>query len=368
MSFSKSKSSQSDSFSPSLGGGRGEASFVRWGIIGCGNVTELKSGPAFNKVEHSRIVAVMRRNAALAEDYAKRHGVPKWYSDAGQLINDPEVNAVYVATPPDTHASYAIQAMRAGKPVYVEKPMARTYQECKEMIRVSEETGMTLFVAYYRRTLPAFLKVKQLIDEGIIGKPLTVNVRLHKSVPGRDEKPETQTWHVNPEIAGAGYFFDLASHQFDYLDFLFGPVIEVHGIAVNQAGLYPAEDTVAGTFRFGNGVVGTGSWCFVVAKGAEEDLIEINGTKGKISLASFLHGDVKLTTPEGTVSFSFQNPENIQHNLIRQVVEDLRGEADCVSTGKSAARTSAVLDEMVKNYYASKNDDNKRIKGSCRTI
>jgi predicted dehydrogenase len=340
---------------------------VNWGIIGCGNVTELKSGPAFNKVEHSRIVAVMRRNAALAEDYAKRHSVPKWYADADQLINDPEVNAVYIATPPSTHAQYAIQAMRAGKPVYVEKPMALNYKECQEMNRVSEETGMPLFVAYYRRSLPAFLKVKELIDDGIIGKPLMVNVRLHKSVPERDLKPETQFWHVNPEIAGAGYFFDLGSHQFDYLDFLFGPVIQVHGIAVNQAGYYPAEDTVTGTFRFGNGLIGTGSWCFVMAKGNEEDIIEITGSNGKLSISSFQHGDVKLVTPEGNISFSFQNPENIQHNLIRQVVEDLRGENECVSTGKTAARTSAVLDEMVKNYYSG-NDKNKRTKGSCRNI
>lgn len=341
---------------------------VNWGIIGCGNVTELKSGPAFNKVEHSKLVAVMRRNAALAENYAKRHGVPKWFSDANQLINDPEVNAVYVATPPDTHALYAIQAMKAGKPVYVEKPMARNYRECQEMIRVSEETGVPLFVAYYRRTLPAFLKVKELIDDGIIGKPLTVNIRLHKSVPDRDLKPETQFWHVNPAIAGAGYFYDLGSHQFDYLDFLFGPVIQVHGIAANQAGYYKAEDTVTGTFLFGNGVIGSGSWCFVVAKGNEEDIIEINGTKGKLSLSSFQHGDVKLTTPEGTVSFSFQNPENIQHHLISQIVKTLRVESECVSTGKSAARTSAVLEEMVKNYYASKHEDVKRVKGSCRNM
>ena len=328
---------------------------VNWGIIGCGNVTELKSGPAFNKVEHSGIVAVMRRNAALAEDYAKRHGVPKWYSDANELINDREVNAVYIATPPETHASYAIAAMRAGKPVYVEKPMARNYQECMEMISVSEETGVPLFVAYYRRSLPAFLKVKELIDEDIIGNPLTVNVRLHKSIPQRDLKPETQFWHVNPEIAGAGYFYDLGSHQFDYLDFVFGPVTEVHGIAQNIAGLYPAEDMVSAVFSFKSGVSGTGSWCFVVPKGAEEDIIEITGTKGKLSLSSFQHGDVKLTTPDGTVSLSFRNPENIQHHLIRQVVQELRGEGKCVSTGISAARTSWVLEEVVKEYYKKRN-------------
>jgi predicted dehydrogenase len=149
---------------------------------------------------------------------------------------------------------------------------------------------------------------------------------------------------------------------------VFGPVIQVQGIAANQAGYYHAEDTVTGTFRFGNGVIGTGSWCFVVAKGNDEDIIEINGTKGKLSFSSFQHGDVILTTPEGTVSFRSHNPENIQHNLIDQIVKTVRGESECVSTGKSAARTSAVLEEMVKSYYANKSDNNKRIKGSCRNI
>lgn len=341
---------------------------VNWGIIGCGNVTELKSGPAFNKVEHSRLVAVMRRNAALAEDYAKRHGVPKWYADADQLINDPEVNAVYIATPPNTHARYAIQAMRAGKPVYVEKPMALNYKECQEMIKVSEETGMPLFVAYYRRTLPAFLKTKELIDSGIIGTPLTVHIKLHKAANEKDLPAEKHSWHVNPEIAGAGHFFDLASHQLDYLDFLFGPIIDVHGIAVNQAGYYKAEDTVTGTFRFGNGVVGTGSWCFVTDRSSFVDMIEITGTLGKIILPCFTHQDMELITADGSMKFPVQNPENIQFYLIKKVVDELRGVGESPSTGKTAARTSAVLDEMVKNYYSNKTDENKRTKGFCRNI
>jgi len=334
---------------------------VNWGIVGCGNVTELKSGPAFNKVEHSRLVAVMRRNASLAQDYANRHGVPKYYSDASQLINDPEVNAIYIATPPDTHAIYAIEAMHAGKPVYVEKPMARNYQECQKMIRVSQETGMPLFVAYYRRTLPAFLKVKELIDNGIIGRPLMVNIRLYKSSGDKDQYPDQQTWHVNPKIAGGGYFYDLASHQFDFMDYIFGPITEVHGLAHNLAGYYAAEDTVSATFAFGAGVIGTGSWCFVVPKGSEEDIIEITGTKGKLSFSSFQHGDVKLTSADGTISFSFQNPENIQHLLISQVVQSLLSEGECVSTGYSASRTSWVMEEIVKEYYSQSKNKTKKL-------
>lgn len=341
---------------------------VNWGIIGCGDVTEVKSGPAFQKTEHSKLVAVMRRNKEKAADYARRHGVPKWYHSADDLINDPEVNAIYIATPPDTHASYAIQAMRAGKPVYVEKPMAMNYSECRKMIHVSKETGMPLFVAYYRRTLPAFLKVKELIESGAIGIPLSVSVTLIKSAAEKGKAPEEHNWRVNPGVAGGGHFFDLASHQLDFLDFVFGPVNEVHGIAYNQAGYYEAEDTVTGTFAFENGVAGTGLWCFVADESAEKDDIEIIGTQGKINLPCFIHGDLRLTTAKGTINFSFQNPENISHNLVKQVVQTLRGEEECVSTAETAARTNAVLDEMVKEYYKNKDFLQKSTnhKGSCR--
>ncbi len=339
---------------------------IKWGIIGVGNVTELKSGPAFSKVPGSRLVAVMRRSAAKAEDYARRHNIPRWYADAGELINDPEVNAVYVATPPYKHAEYAIMAMEAGKPVYVEKPMAMNYRECREMLKVSEKTGMPIFVAYYRRSLPAFLKVKELVDSHQIGNPLTVNVKLYREAPERNLKPEEMSWHVYPEFGGAGHFFDLASHQFDFLDWLFGPVTEVKGIAVNQAGLYPAEDTVTGTFSFQNGVTGTGSWCFAAHQSAAADTVEIIGDGGSIAFSTFTHGEVVMNNREGVHKFRFQNPENIQFNLIQQVVEAISGGSACVSTGESGARTSAALDEMVKNYYSANPVKQSRTKGSCR--
>ena len=327
---------------------------VKWGIIGVGNVTEVKSGPAFYKTENSELVAVMRRNAEKAEDYARRHNVPKWYSDASELINDPEVDAVYVATPPGSHAHYAIEVMRAGKPVYVEKPMAKNYAECLEMLKVSEETGIPLWVAYYRRALPAFLKVKEMIGTGAIGKPLVVNIKLHKPPRPNDLKKEEQSWHVQPEISGGGYFFDLASHQFDYLDFLFGPIKEVSGRASNMGGLYPAEDTVVGIWKHESGITGSGSWCFVSDQSSESDEIVITGDKGEMVLPCFTHEKVKFTSQEGVIEMGFENPEHIQQNLVKHVVDELRGKGKCVSTGASAARTSWVLGEMVKNYYPKK--------------
>lgn len=324
---------------------------IKWGIIGVGNVTEVKSGPAFYKTENSELVAVMRRNAEKAADYARRHNVEKWYLNADELIDDPDVNAVYIATPPDSHAKYAIQAMKAGKPVYVEKPMARSYAECMEMLKVSEETGMPLFVAYYRRTLPGFLKVKELVGNGAIGKPLTVNVKLYKPAVEKGKKHEEMSWHVFPEIAGAGHFYDLASHQFDYLDFVFGPVTDVKGTAANIAGLYPAEDTVSASWKHESGIIGTGSWCFVVDESEVKDEIQIIGEKGSITLSCFQLGPVKLRTDKSEQEFSFSNPEHISHNLVKQVVDELRGVGKSVSTGVSGARTSWVLEEIVKEYY-----------------
>jgi predicted dehydrogenase len=322
---------------------------VKWGIIGCGNVTEMKSGPAFNKVDHSKLVAVMRRNANQAKDYALRHKVPHWFTDAHQLINHPDVNAVYVATPPETHASYAIMAMRAGKAVYVEKPMARTYQECLDMIKVSEETGIPVFVAYYRRTLPGFLKVKELVDDGYIGKPLFVNIRLFRQ-PDEAEL-NGNSWRVKPEISGGGIFFDLASHQLDFFDFLFGSVNRVNGCATNRGGFYKAEDTVTASWCHENGVIGSGTWCFVTREQDQVDEMEVVGTKGRIVFSGFKHAPIRLITSDGILEFPYLNPENIQYNLIRQVTESILNKSWCSSTGYSAARTNWMMEQIVGGYY-----------------
>ena len=188
---------------------------IRWGFIGCGEVTEKKSGPAFSKIEGSKVVAVMSRSHEKASSYAHRHHISRWYTDAQQLIEDPEVNAVYIATPPSSHATYAIMAMKAGKPVYVEKPLASSYIDCQRINRVCEQTGVPCFIAYYRRYLPYFQKVKQLIHEGAIGQ--VVNVQIRFAVPPRDLDYNSTNlpWRVQRDIAGGGYFYDLAPHQID---------------------------------------------------------------------------------------------------------------------------------------------------------
>jgi predicted dehydrogenase len=223
---------------------------VRWGIIGAGNVAEKKSGPAFYKVAHSSLAAVMRRNEDKVKDYAQRHRVPVWYTDADRLINDPEVDIVYVATPPDTHKEYTIRALQAGKPVYVEKPMAMNYGECMEMIKAAEENGRKLFVAYYRRALPYFRKVKELLEQELIGNILTVDVKYFRPASETDKDPARHTWRVNQSVGGEGYFYDLAPHTLDILDFLLGEIRQAKGLSNNAGHYYDVKDTVSAVWEF----------------------------------------------------------------------------------------------------------------------
>lgn len=319
---------------------------INWGIIGCGNVTEVKSGPAFNLAEGSRLVAVMRRNGALAEDYARRHGVPKWYDDADQLINDPEINAIYIATPPDSHLEYTRKALEAGKPVYVEKPMARNAAECAEMNRISAETGVPLYVAYYRRALPYFLKLKELIDTKAIGEIRSVHIQLHWQPYDEEVGPDAQPrWRVFPELSGGGHFHDLASHQFDFLEYALGPVSDARGFALNQAGLYPADDIVTAAFAFESGVLGTGSWCYTVNKEQRVDDAWIIGSKGKISFHFFEKYDIVVETAEGTERFHIPYPRHVQQPFIELMVKELReGAKVCPGTGLSGARSNLIMD------------------------
>jgi len=323
---------------------------INWGIIGCGNVTEVKSGPAFNKVNDSRLIAVMRRNESLAKDYARRHNVPKYYSNASDLINDKDINAIYVATPPDTHAEYAIASIKAGKPVYIEKPMAVNHAECLEINKAAEKYKIPVFVAYYRRCLPGFLKVKDFIEKGSIGKIRFIRLELFKA-PSDDEKAGRLPWRVDPEVSGGGHFFDLACHQLDYLDLVFGPVEKVKSVVLNQAGLYKAEDFVSAELIFKNDIVVTGTWCFNASPESNRDTIEITGEKGSISFTTFSFEPIILINSSGRQEFINERPGHVQFYLIENIVRELMGKGSSPSTGISGARTSKVMDEIVREYY-----------------
>lgn len=322
---------------------------ISWGFIGCGEVAELKSGPAFNDVTGSHVEAVMSRTEARARSYAERHGVSKWYTDAQELIDDPNVNAIYVATPPSSHATFAIMAMRAGKPVYVEKPLASNYEDCARINRISEDTGVPCFVAYYRRYLPYFQRVKEIINSGQIGQVAYVQVRF-TTPPRPQDYLENKPWRLIPDIAGGGYFYDLAAHQLDLLQDLFGVIVRAHGYKTNRAHLYDAEDTVSASFSFENGLVGSGSWCFVGHESAREDRIEVVGDKGMVSFSVFSYEPIRLVTSEGEQFIEVENPDYVQLPLIKSVIEDLQGFGMCRCTSVSATPVNWVMDRILGKF------------------
>lgn len=317
---------------------------IKWGIIGCGDVTEVKSGPAFQLVENSELIAVMRRNGNLAKDYAKRHKVPKWYDNAELLINDSEVNAIYIATPPSSHKKHSIAAAKASKPVYVEKPMAMSFEECTEMIDACSKSNAPLFVAYYRRALPRFLKVKTLLNEGAIGDVKFVNVRYYEK-PREEDITGNMNWREDTQVAGCGYFYDLGSHIIDLIQYLLGDISEASGHSSNQNKIYPAEDIVSGEFLFESGIHGTGIWSFNASENIDE--VEIVGSNGKIVYSTFENMPVKLFRNESKEEFNIPHPKHIQQYLIETIVNDLLGKGECPSTGKTAIKTAWVMDKLL---------------------
>ncbi len=320
---------------------------IRWGFIGCGEVTEKKSGPAFSLIPGSSVVAVMSRNAERARSYAERHDIPRWYTDAQALLNDPAVNAVYIATPPSSHATYAIMSMKSGKPVYVEKPLAASYEECVRINRVSQQTGIPCFVAFYRRRLPYFRKVAEIVRTGTIGRVMGVQIRF--AVPPRDlDYNRTQLpWRVQRDIAGGGYFYDLAPHQLDLLQQLFGPITRVGGFCSNRAGLYETEDTVSAAFQFVDGLPGSGTWSFCAHESARTDRIQIIGDRGQVNFSVFTYDPIELDAQHTHQTFDVPNPPHVQMPLIQEVVEHLQGHGVCDLDSVSATSVNWVMDKIL---------------------
>jgi predicted dehydrogenase len=317
---------------------------ISWGIIGCGDVTEVKSGPAFNKVPHSKLHAVMRRNGTKAADYAQRHGVPAWYDDAHALINDPAVNAIYIATPPSSHEEYALMALGAGKPVYVEKPMATSAAAAKRMFEAAADAGLPLCVAHYRRAQPLFRQVKRLLDEGAIGIPRNMRLELFEPADAGLVAKTDVPWRLDPALSGGGLFFDLAPHALDLLLYFYGTPKTVAGASWNAGGLYNADDTTAGIIRFENDILFEGSWCF--AHPQKRDECVIYGTEGTLRFSIFAHRPVQLECKGTVTEFAFEPLQHVQQPMIAEVVAFFRGEGRDPSPAANGVTVLEIMEVM----------------------
>jgi predicted dehydrogenase len=318
-------------------------STINWGIIGCGDVTEVKSGPAFYKVAGSKVIAVMRRNAAKAADFAKRHNISKWYDDGSKLINDTEINAIYIATPPSSHITYAIESLKKGHNVYVEKPVTLNAAEAKQLAEAVKQSGKKLSVAHYRRAMSMFLHIKELIENGSIGEVRTVQMRLLQSAVPELVTHVEDAWRVQPELSGGGYFHDIAPHQIDIMLFLFGETQYYNGLSLNQSNTNKVDDHVSGTILFKNGVVFDGVWSFNVAPAEAIDQCEIIGTKGKIVFPVF-GNTVYVKNEQGEQNLTFDPGAHIAQPMIEQIVAYFNGEQENPCSIEDAIQSMKIID------------------------
>ena len=317
---------------------------INWGIIGVGDVCEKKSGPAYQKTDGFVLKAVMRRDFDKAKDFATRHGIEKYFSNADALIHSPDIDAIYIATPPDTHLEYALKVANAGKICCVEKPMAVSYQECQTMFSAFNERNLPLFVAYYRRNLPRFQQIKSWIDTDKIGDVRHIHWSLKKQANHIDLS-KTYNWRTDKRIALGGYFDDLASHGLDYFHYILGEFISVSGQSSNQQNLYSAKDTISASWIHKNGVTGSAFWNF--GSWEREDKVEIIGNKGSIKFSVFDDNPIQLINAKETISLTIEHPENIQLYHVHAIKKHLDGLGTHSSTGKTGLHTAWIMDKIL---------------------
>ena len=292
------------------------------------------------------MVAVTSRSPQKARDYAMRHGIPKWYDNAQDLIDDPEVDAVYIATHPDSHYSYTLLVAQSGKPVYCEKPLGISSSQSREMVDFCNQKGVPFFSAYYRRALPKYLMIKSMIDGKQYGDVRAVHVFMQQAIKEED-KQGGGTWRVRPDVSGGGKFHDVGSHALDLIDWMFGPIVEACGQGLNQSKAYHADDLVYGHFKTEKGIPGTGLWCFNTFK--DEDATHIYLEKARISYSVLDIGQpITAATEQGVQTLAVpQPPQHVAQPLIQTIVDQLLGKGTCPSTGESGARTDVVLDRLI---------------------
>ncbi|PPK84517.1 putative dehydrogenase [Neolewinella xylanilytica] len=318
---------------------------LRWGIIGCGDVTEVKSGPPYQLTRGFELAAVMRRDEAKLHDYARRHGVPKTYTDADALINDPEIDAVYIATPPDSHREYALRVAAAGKPCCIEKPLAPSYADSRAIVDAFAGRDLPLFVAYYRRTLPRFERVREWLQSGAIGMVRHIDWQLCKP-PSALDRAGKENWRTESRVAPGGYFDDLASHGLDLFVHYLGEIKDVRGFSLNQQGLYTARDAFTACWLHKSGVTGAGSWNF----GTQErvDRVAIFGSEGTIRFSLFDDNPVELRTATTEEALHVDHPEHVQRPHVEAMARHLFEEGYVhPSSGRSALHTSWVMDQIL---------------------
>jgi len=318
---------------------------VKWGIIGCGSVAEYKGGPALYDAENSELVAVMRRDEKLAADFAQRHGAKRHYSAVGQILADEEVSAVYIATPPHVHAEQTIAAAEAGKHVLCEKPMAMNVTECRSMISACQDNGVQLMIAYYRRFWPIAQKMKQLLDEGAVGRPTMA--RAHCACLWQPPEEASTFWRIQPEIAGGGFLWDIGAHRLDLLLQMMGDIASLGALVDAVHFDIAVDDSSSLVMQFASGAHGIGMFYWNV--GANIDVLEVAGPGGRLIATDLGAGNLTLIQGDRTEEFHLPPPKITHLPLIEHYVQCiLSGEPNALP-GEEGMKTTAIIEASEKS-------------------
>ena len=296
---------------------------LKWGVIGAGGFADRRVIPQIKEARGCVLEAVMVRDRKKAERLAEKHGARKSYNSVDGLLQDPDVDAVYICTPVYLHRKHTLKAVEAGKHVLCEKPMALNVEECEKMIKASQEAGVKLMVGFMMRFHPAHQKAKELIEKGVLGDIVLAHIQNLLWYP-----PAEGAWRQNPKLGGGGVLMDVGSHCIDLLCFLLGRVKEVAGIAKSVIFNYPVEDTSTFILKFTRGTRGVVENSFAIPY--RENHLEIYGTRGTLlisrSIGPFKDFQMKLITEEGEklLPLSYEDPYRREFEEFVKAVEEDR--------------------------------------------
>lgn len=315
---------------------------LNWGLIGCGDIARKRVAPAFRDLENCRLVAVNRAQSDLAEQFAEEFGADRWYRDWRELLEDEEIRAVYIATPPNLHAEQTIAAAKAGKHVICEKPMALNAQECRRMIAACRTAGVRLSIAYYRHFYPVVSRVKQILEAGEIGKVVLAEIRAFENF--RPEAEDPRSWFTRKQQAGGGPLMDFGCHRIEVLLNILGAVSKAWGSQGSLMTDWDVEDTSISIIEFQSEARGM----LAVSRAIEEpqDTLDIYGSVGSIRIPVLNKGGMTVITPEGERREDHPPHQNLHLPYIQAVAQAFLANGEPPVPGETGLRVAEITEEI----------------------
>jgi len=317
-------------------------SLLRWGLIGAGDIVRKRVADALRTASGCELAAVTRARADLVERFAREVGAARWHASWRDLVSDPDVDAVYVATPVRLHAEQTIAAAESGKHVICEKPMAMNVAECDRMIAACRSSGVRLAVAYYRRFYPVVRRIDQILTSGEIGAPVWAQATAFEPFDPLPGAP--RYWLVQRSESGGGPMADFGCHRVEVLLSLLGPVRQVKSLVASVVLRRDVEDTAAALLQFERGA------CAIVAvthaAADRADALDLFGTLGSIRVASLNVGEMVVHAAGGERRESHPPPANVHVPLVEDFVDAVRTGRDPTVDGYVGRAVAAVQDDI----------------------